>query len=237
MVDKEFLIVANWKAYDKVARQEQTSAWLERFLVQFSQSPKVGVVICPPYHLLLFLRWLLEKNSASAISLGVQDLSQFSAGAHTGEVSAEMVQGLAEFAILGHSERRREAGETDERVTAKVKNALGAGIIPIVCLDEAYISSQIEDLKKAGLSLAEMVFAYEPVAAIGTGKPETVESAQKVAGEVKRQSGSRRILYGGSVAAQNAHHYLAQEAISGLLVGGASTDPAEFARIVASANL
>lgn len=235
MAKSEFLIIANWKADAKVSQTEKVRDWLRRFWAELSGPISAKVVICPPFPLIYVLAQELARSKTLPLYLGVQNLSPFSAGAHTGEVTASMLKGLAGWAILGHSERRREQDESDEQVTAKVSRALEVGITPIVCLDQGYITSQIQGLKKVSLATEKMVFAYEPGAAIGTGRPETADNAQRLAARIVKET-SARVLYGGSVTAQNAAEYLSQESVSGLLVGGASTEPVEFAQIVKSAQ-
>ena len=160
--------------------------------------------------------------------VGAQDLSPFSEGAFTGEEPAKFLKQFVDLAILGHSERRQNFGETDEMVAKKVTQALDNQIIPLVCVqgEETPVPEKVN------------LIAYEPIFAIGTGNPDTPENASKVAGGFKRKYGSPagglEVLYGGSVKSENVKSFLSAEFISGVLVGGASLNPEEFVKIIQS---
>ena len=130
------------------------------------------------------------------------------------------------------SERRRYFAETNEIVAKKIKQALEHKIVPIVCLDEPYIESQISNL--ADCRLEELIFAYEPLAAIGSGKPDTPENTNKIGKKIKALTNNAPILYGGSVNHKNAKKFIQENYIDGLLIGNASLDPKEFSRIIQS---
>lgn len=219
----------------------------------------VEKVLCPAFPALLAVSALLEGTD---IGLGAQNMHWESAGAYTGEVSPPMVAELCQYVILGHSERRTYFGETDETVNRKVQAALAHGLVPIVCVGETLeeneagrteevVFRQVQ-LGLAGLSLAEdftassnLVVAYEPVWAIGTGRAATAEGANRVVAEVIRPALSElfgegsaqeiRVLYGGSVKADNAAEFFSQPDIDGALVGGASLKVAEFVPITQAA--
>jgi triosephosphate isomerase len=189
--------------------------------------------------------------------VAAQDMHQAEQGAHTGQISAAMLTELGVDAVLlGHSERRAEACETDRALQEKVPAALDAGLLPILCVGETEaereqgdtqrkLRHQVqEDLEKVPPErLDEVVIAYEPIWAIGTGKVATPEQAQEAIAFVRALVGDRspeaaagvRVLYGGSVKPENAEEILAQADVDGALVGGASLDPDGFARIVAAA--
>jgi triosephosphate isomerase (TIM) len=244
------MFAANWKMNKTVEESE-------RFLAEFLPSiPDSGaeVVICPPF---LSLKAAVEHCAQSRARVAAQNMHQEAEGAFTGEVSAPMLVELGvEGVILGHSERRQYFGETDEALARKVPAALRAGLEPILCVGESeaqrdsdetdpVLTRQIEaDLADVpDDSLADVVIAYEPIWAIGTGKTATTAQAQDaialIRGLIEARSADAaaaiRILYGGSVKPDNAEELVSQPDVDGALVGGASLDPEDFAAIVAAA--
>ena len=217
------------------------------------ESPSCEVALCVPSAYLSQLQSLLADT---AIEVGAQDISQHAAGAYTGEISAAMLKDFGvRYCIVGHSERRQYHGETDAVVAEKTKQALACGITPIVCvgetLDEREAGKTEEVVKRQlaaviqlnGHCISEIVVAYEPVWAIGTGKTATTEQAQQVhqvlRSQLKAASGHAdriQILYGGSMNASNAAQLLGQRDIDGGLVGGASLKAADFLSIIAAAH-
>ena len=211
------LIVANWKE-NKIAPQAEE--WLEVLSSKFKvQSSKLEVAICPSFVVLPTM--VGEISKLEGIKLGAQDVSKFEEGQYTGEVSAKMLKDFVEFVIIGHSERREHFGETDEDVDLKIEQCLKYDLMPIVC---------VSDLEQ--VSTDKVIFAYEPLFAVGTGEPDTPENAQRFAQKIKSKVGQDvRVLYGGSVNAKNAKSFVSQPDIDGVLVGQASLDPKEFAKI------
>jgi triosephosphate isomerase len=191
----------------------------------------------------------------SGIELGAQDVSAHELGAYTGEVSADMLKDFAvRYCLVGHSERRQYHGETDELVAAKAQRALSAGITPIVCVGETLAerdAGKTEEVVKRQLAaviqtnghcISEIVVAYEPVWAIGTGKTATPDEAQAVHAVLRAQLRAAtehadriQILYGGSMNAANASQLLSQPDIDGGLIGGAALKSADFLTIIAAA--
>ena len=212
------------------------------------------VAVCVPAPYLAQVQML---RAGSALELGAQDLSQHEQGAYTGEVSAAMLKEFGvRYAIVGHSERRQYHGETDAVVAEKAKVALAAGITPIVCVGETLAereAGRTEEVVKRqmaavihtnGHCISEIVVAYEPVWAIGTGRTATPEQAQQVHALLRAQLKAAtehadrvRILYGGSMNAANAASLLAQPDIDGGLIGGASLKAPDFLQIIAAAAL
>lgn len=245
-------VAGNWKM-NKTA--SEASFLVAEMLPQLQAIPEVEQVICPPF---TSLGTLSEMLRDSGIGLGAQDLHWEAAGAYTGEVSAGMVKEFCQYVIIGHSERRTYFGETDATVNKKVKAALAAGLIPIVCVGETLaqyeagttgevVTRQMQE-GLAGLDTdlaAKVVIAYEPVWAIGTGKASTGENANYVISEYIRKpvkvmygdsvAEGMRVLYGGSVTGANAAEFFSQPDIDGALVGGASLKPADFLKIVRAA--
>ena len=219
--------------------------------------PACDVAVCVPAPYLAQVLALRAANSSlSAIEMGAQDVSRHATGAYTGEVSAAMLKDLGcRYAIVGHSERRQYHGETDALVADKVRAALASGITPIVCVGElltereAGLTQEVVKRQLAavihanGHCISEIVVAYEPVWAIGTGKTATPEEAQTVHAVLRAQLRAAtehfadvKILYGGSMNAANAATFLAQPDIDGGLIGGASLKAADFLTIIAAAR-
>lgn len=243
------LIVGNWKMNGSLAAN---AGLLESVLAGLAISPSVAeVALCAsaPY-----LAQLQARLQGSVLDWGAQDCSAHDSGAYTGEVSAAMLREFGcHYVIVGHSERRQYHGESDDLVAAKAQRALAAGITPIVCVGETLadreagrtdfvVKRQLSAVIHAvGHCASEIVVAYEPVWAIGTGRTATPEQAQAVHAVLRAQlraasarSQRNRILYGGSMNAGNAAELLAQPDIDGGLIGGASLKAAEFLKIIAS---
>lgn len=206
------LIVANWKA-------NPSSLAEARRLFDFIQKGTRGargveIAVCPPFTYLSSF-----DTRASNLKLGAQDCF-WAGGAFTGETSPEMLKNLGvEYVIVGHSERRRYLGETAGMVDKKLKAALKSGLKPILCVSD---SSQLKGVKK------EIIVAFEPLSAIGTGRPYSVEKAEKI----REKISCPFVLYGGSVDSKNAAGYISQAGFQGLLIGGSSLDSKEFIEIV-----
>lgn len=237
------LVVGNWKMHgSRAANAELLAALLA------ARPYAVDVAVCAPF---VFIGDVAATLARSDIRWGAQDVSAHEQGAYTGEVSAAM---LAEcgcrYAIVGHSERRALHGESDELVAAKAQAALARGVTPVVCVGETlaeHDAGQTETVVKRQLSVvihqlahcaAEMVVAYEPVWAIGTGRTASPEQAQAVHRVLRAQlhaatgrGEAMKILYGGSVKADNAGALFAQPDIDGGLVGGAALKAADFIAI------
>lgn len=215
---KDLCIVANWK---ENKNQEEALDFLSNFSQSYQVRPDVEVVICPPYLVIPMVSEFVKSNNIQ-VELGVQDVSKFSEGAHTGEVSAREAGEFARFAIIGHSERRA-LGETDSDVQKKVDMAVKNNIEPIVCVVNENVPVPAE----------AKIVAYEPIEAIGTGNPDTPENAQEIALQIKsKNSQVTHVLYGGSVTSGNVRRFTQMQNIDGVLVGGASLDPIEFASII-----
>jgi triosephosphate isomerase len=246
---KKKLIAGNWKMNGSLA----ANVALVEGLLAGSEPNSCEVVICVPSAYLAQVQALLAGSRA--ISLGAQDVSAHESGAYTGEVSAAMLRELGvRYVIVGHSERRQYHGETDAAVAAKTQRALAAGLTPIVCVGETLAEREggrTEEVVKRQLAavihanghcISEIVVAYEPVWAIGTGKTATPEQAQDVHAVLRAQLKAAsdradriRILYGGSMNPANAKQLLAQPDIDGGLIGGASLKAADFLSILGSA--
>jgi triosephosphate isomerase len=249
---KQKLIAGNWKMNGSLAANEVLVHGVQQGLVQALGGKRAQVAVCVPA---AYLSQVQQLVKGSAIDLGSQDVSAHEQGAYTGEVSAAMLKDFAvRYAIVGHSERRQYHGETDEQVAHKAQRALSAGITPIVCVGETLAereAGKTEEVVKRQLAavihanghcISEIVVAYEPVWAIGTGKTASPEQAQAVHAVLRGQlkaatehSDRVHILYGGSMNAANAAELLAQPDIDGGLIGGAALKVADFLTIIAAA--
>ncbi len=243
------LIAGNWKMNGSLAANEALVAALRAGMGN-AQS-LVAVCVPAPY-----LAQVQQLVAGSAIGLGAQDVSQHESGAFTGEFSAGMLREFGvRYCLVGHSERRQYHGETDIVVATKAQRALAAGVTPIVCVGETLAereAGRTEEVVKRqmaavihanGHCISEIVVAYEPVWAIGTGKTATPEQAQQVHAVLRsqlraatEQAERMLILYGGSMNAANASQLLAQADIDGGLIGGASLKAPDFLTIIAAAG-
>jgi triosephosphate isomerase len=248
MPERTPYLAANWKMHKTT---EETERFLGELLPQVPDSGGPEVVVCPPF---TSLRAAVEHCFQSRVRVAAQNMHEADEGAFTGEVSAPMLLDLGvDGVILGHSERREYFNETDETLARKVPAALGAGLEPILCVGEnedqrdaeategvlsRQVRADLADVPDARLS--EVVIAYEPIWAIGTGRTATPEQAQEAIALIRALIAERsaeggaaiRILYGGSVKPDNAAELIGQPDVDGALVGGASLDPADFAAIV-----
>jgi triosephosphate isomerase (TIM) len=243
------LIAGNWKLWGTRAQAED---YCERLHIDAELPVDVG--ICPPF---TALDVCVDKLRGTGAAVYAQNMHHESTGAFTGEVSAGMLTEIGvNGVLLGHSERREYACETDRSLQLKVPAALAAGLQPILCVGETEeererdetqrkLRTQVREAleKVSDERIADVVIAYEPIWAIGTGKVATPEIAQEAIAFIRALVGDRskeaaervRILYGGSVKPDNAAEILGQQDVDGALVGGASLDPEGFARIVAAA--
>lgn len=246
---KKKLIAGNWKMNGSLAANDG----LMKALLAGLGVPNCQVALCVPS---VYLPQMQALVAGSSIDLGAQDVSQHESGAFTGEVSGTMLKEFGvRYCIVGHSERRQYHFETDALVAAKAQRALACGITPIVCVGETLAereAGKTEEVVKRQLAavihtnghcISEIVVAYEPVWAIGTGKTASTEQAQQVHAVLRAQLKAAspqadriHILYGGSMNAANAAQLLAQPDIDGGLVGGASLKAPDFLSIIASAR-
>ena len=253
MKSRKFLIAGNWKMNKTAA---DGAVLVKDIVAAVGPQTEVDVVVCPPFTALESVSKALD---GSAIKLGAQNMHPKASGAYTGEISAEMLRGLfASYVILGHSERRQYFAETDAFINEKVQAALKNVLKPILCIGETLAEREggrtLEVVKTqlegglAGVDAAgavNVVLAYEPVWAIGTGKVATTEQAQEVHAFIrgwlatrfdKTVAGKMRILYGGSMKPSNAPELLKQEDIDGGLIGGASLEAPSFIELIKAAK-
>ncbi|HUN79524.1 MAG TPA: triose-phosphate isomerase [Solirubrobacteraceae bacterium] len=246
------LIAGNWKMHKTETEAEE---YIQALLPRVAALSGVDVAICVPF---TDLRAMVDSARGSRVDVYAQNMHHEPAGAFTGEISAPMLQELdVHGVVLGHSERRELFGETDRALALKVPAALEAGLRPILCVGESESERAAGDTQRKlrqqvrddlanvpDERLAELAIAYEPIWAIGTGQTATPEQAQEAIAFIRALVGDRspqaaervRILYGGSVKPDNAAELLALPDVDGALVGGASLDAADFAKIAQDAT-
>jgi triosephosphate isomerase len=246
------LVAGNWKLNKTVAEARQL---VKELLPGLQAVPSVENLLCPPY---LALPAVAEMLKGTKIVLGGQNVYWEDEGAYTGEVSPLMLAEFCQYVIIGHSERRAYFGETDQTVNRRVKAAMAHQLIPVVCVGETLAENEVGSTNQVvarqmrdgltGLTIrdaSQLVIAYEPVWAIGTGKAAYPEDASRVIGKVIRPalaelfgqeiSQGVRVLYGGSVKPSNAAEFFNEEEVDGALVGGASLKAADFIGITEAA--
>jgi triosephosphate isomerase (TIM) len=243
------LIAANWKMYKT---PDEAREFFREFLPVVHGHNRDEIVVCPNY---LAIDAAVHATKGSNVAIGAQNLHWEKEGAFTGEICTSMLVAVGvTHVIIGHSERRQYFGETDDTVNLKLKAALAAGLVPIVCVGEVLEereSGLTDDVlrrqslrafnKVSAKKASTLVIAYEPVWAIGTGKTATPQMAADAHAIIRAEAAESfgqefadklRILYGGSVKPENAHALMSEPEIDGALVGGASLDPKSFAAIV-----
>jgi triosephosphate isomerase len=253
---REVVVAANWKMHTT----PNDAGDLARTIAARTREPGVTRVICPPYVCLAAVGAALTDDDPD-VAIGAQNVHHELAGAYTGEVSAPMLVGLATWVIVGHSERRRDAGETDELIGRKLDRAMDAGLRPILCVGEQLAereggrAGEVVDAQLRGALAGHdatattdrgLLIAYEPVWAIGTGRNATGADAAAMADAIRTSveglgwggaADALPVLYGGSVTSTNIDAFLTEPSIDGALVGGASLKPDEMAGIVARAGI
>jgi triosephosphate isomerase (TIM) len=245
-------VAGNWKMHKT---NRETAAFMDELRRVLPENPPADVAVCAPF---TSLATALEAAEGTGVRVLAQNMHQEASGAYTGEISAPMLTELGVHGVvLGHSERRQYFCETDRALQEKLPAALAAGLEPILCVGESEderdadetqrrLRHQVQEaLEKVGdEELANVVLAYEPIWAIGTGRVATATQAQEAIGFIRALVGDRsaeaadrvRVLYGGSVKPDNAAEILAQPDVDGALVGGASLDAGDFAAIVAAVS-
>lgn len=234
------IIAGNWKMNKDPG---ESRALVQKLLELTGEVKNREVIIIPPFTSLTGAAEILRNTR---FKLGAQNMHWERSGAYTGEISGLFLKSIGcEYVIIGHSERRHIMGETNELINKKLKTALNIGLISIFCIgetekeraenktEEVILNQLASGLKDIESEIHKMIFAYEPVWAIGTGKTATPQQASEVHQFIRRQLNKPiTILYGGSVKADNIDSLMAEKELDGVLVGGASLKPEEFARII-----
>lgn len=236
---KKIFIIANWKSNKTIA---DTEKWLHSFndgLIKSSIKMEEKKVIIASSFISLEHANYCSGNLKLALEFAAQNVSMFEEGAYTGEVSGRQIKELANYVIVGHSERRDNFSETDEIINKKIEQALKHNLTPILCVsDIKQIHNSTLRLRSGQESIihnANCIIAYEPLFAIGSGNPDTPENAGRMCQEIKNILGEIPVLYGGSVSKDNIKSFTKMLNIDGALVGKASLDPMEFLGIINNA--
>lgn len=218
----EKLIIANWKEHKTV---REALDFLEKFesIIKSIPLAEKQIVICPPFCALSEVSKFVITHHLP-VFVGAQDVSAYDGGAYTGEVSATQIRELAEFVIIGHSERRKYFNETAKVIQKKVSNALSANLTPIVCVRG----------EKDEISENVCYVAFEPVEAIGTGNPEEPKKVEKMFTILTGDNTERKMIYGGSIDQDNIKVYTKIPRTAGFLIGGASLEAESFANIISA---
>ncbi|HUD19455.1 MAG TPA: triose-phosphate isomerase family protein [Patescibacteria group bacterium] len=222
---KNLFIAGNWKSNKTNA---ESQVWVKDIASKLSDISadlsKIPVVVCVPFTSLSVINYALKAGNVP-LALGTQNVSKFDEGAYTGEVTAKMVKEVADWVIIGHSERRKYFNETDEDLAIKAQKAKGTGLRVIFCVPD----------DKTPVPTGVDVVGYEPVWAIGTGKTDSPENAAAVVTSIKAKTKVATVIYGGSVTGDNVDTFVSQSAIDGVLPGGASLDPEKFSHLIHAA--
>ena len=219
-------VIGNWKCHKTLA---DARSWFDAFAGMYRPIPGVSVILAPSFVCMDGISGYVRGLALKGVSLAAQDISPFPKGAYTGAVAADMVKGMVEYVIVGHSDRRRYFHETTQDVVNKVSEAVDVGLTPIVCVDQPSALSQLSALND--IDCEKMIIAYGPVDALNFRIPESPENVARAAGQIARLHPHRPVVYGGSIDPENARQYANLPGIAGLFVGAASLEAASFAAI------
>ncbi|MDQ5950739.1 MAG: triosephosphate isomerase [Patescibacteria group bacterium] len=218
------LIIANWKSNKT---QQSALEWCQKYNPPNNQT--VEIIVAPSFPLLTLVR----EHLPASIKLAAQDVSSFPMGSYTGAVNAQQLADVSvTHCIVGHSERRKYFHETHQDVAAKIAQLVTNNIAPILCLDEEYLEAQADALESK--DIPNLVVAYEPLSAIGSGNNAPVDQVTRVIEKIHQIYGTVPVIYGGSVDERSVNEYLLVS--DGVLVGGASLEAEQFSKVVAAAQ-
>ncbi len=220
-------LIGNWKSYK---RFEEAQQWLEEFSHLYIPDDSLEIIIAPTFLCLEKVSEKLKYLGLRNISLAAQDISPFPKGAYTGAIAADLLKGMADYVIVGHSERRRYFHETSHDIGNKVSEAVDAGLTPIVCVDQPYAMSQLTSLHD--IDTESVIIAYGPVDSLNFRIPQSPEKVAEAAEFIGQVHPKWPIVYGGALHPDNAADYTAIPGISGLFVGSASLEVTSFSSIL-----
>lgn len=223
MKENRRYVIGNWKSYK---RFEDVQRWLDDFAELYTPRQGLQVVIAPTFLCLDNAARYLESLKLENVSLAAQDVSPFPKGSYTGAIAADLLKGMAEYVIVGHSERRRYFHETSQDVGNKVLETVDAGLVPIVCVDQPYAMSQLTALND--IDTDSVIIAYGPVEALNFRIPQSPEKIAEAAEFISQVHPKWPIVYGGALHADNAAQYADIDDIAGLFIGTASLEAKSF---------
>ena len=219
-------VIGNWKCNKNI---DDARRWFDTFASLYRPAPGVEVIIAPSFICLADLAVHVKGLGLDTVSLAAQDVSPFPKGGYTGAIAADMVRGLADYVIAGHSERRRYFHETVQDVVNKVHEAVDFGLRPVLCVEPAAAMSQLAPL--TDIDCEKMIIAYCPADPLTFRIPESPDKVREGIGFIAEMHPNRAIVYGGSINLDNAAEYLALSGLSGVMVGAASLEAKSFAGI------
>jgi triosephosphate isomerase (TIM) len=219
-------VIGNWKCHKTLA---DARSWFDEFAGLYRPISEVLVILAPSFVCIDGISEYVRQLSLKNVFLAAQDISPFPKGAYTGAVAADLVKGMVQYVIVGHSDRRRYFHETLQDIANKINEAVDSGLVPIVCVDQPSELSQLSILKD--IDCEKMIIAYGPVDALNFRIPQSPENVVKAAGLIARIHPNRPIVYGGSLNPENVRHYAHLAGIDGLFVGAESLQAASFAAI------
>lgn len=219
-------VVGNWKSNKN---RMDAQMWFSRFAELYTPVDGLEVIVAPSFICLCSLSEYVHALGITNLSMAAQDISPFPKGSYTGAVAADMVKGMVDYVIIGHSERRRYFRETSQDTANKMTEAVDAGLKPIVCIDQPYAMSQLTALHD--IDCDEMILAYGPVDATTARVPEQPSRVAEAAQFISQVHPRRPVVYGGSLTVENVDDYIALPELSGLFVGQSSLDADAFATL------
>lgn len=220
-------VIANWKSYK---RFEDAKKWLDEFARIYNAVDGLQVIIAPTFLSLEKLAEYIRKLDLRSVSLAAQDVSPFPKGSYTGAIAADLLKEMAEYVIVGHSERKRYFHETNLDIGNKVLETVDAGLVPIVCIDKPYAMSQLTALND--IDTDDVILAYGPADALTSRIPESPEKVREAVEFISQVHPKWSIVYGGALLPENAAAYANIPGVSGLFSGSASLEATTFAAII-----
>lgn len=219
-------LIANWKSYK---RFEEARIWLDEFAESYIPVEQLQVVIAPTFLCLEKVGEYIRKLELKNVALAAQDVSPFPKGSYTGAIAADLLKDMADFVIVGHSERKRYFHETNHDIGNKVLETVDAGLVPIVCIDKPYAMSQLTSLND--IDTDNVIIAYGPVDALNFRIPESPEKVREAVEFISRVHPKWPVVYGGALHPDNAAEYIKITGVSGLFAGSASLEAKSFGAI------
>ena len=227
MTAKKHYAIANWKSYK---RFEDAKQWLDEFARIYSPVEGLEVIIAPTFLALEKLAEYIRKLDLQNVALAAQDVSPFPKGSYTGAIAADLLRDMAEYVIVGHSERKRYFHETNLDIGNKVLETVDAGLVPIVCIDKPFAMSQLTVLND--IDTDDVILAYGPADALASRIPESPEKVGEAVEFISQVHSKWPIVYGGALQPENAAIYSNIKGVSGLFCGSASLEIANFTAII-----